>query len=320
MRLLERKLPVDRESGDVRAVARSALFKKLFDIPVLLLVLATLFWSGNFVLGRAVRLDVPPVGLAFWRWFGGSILLIGFAWPYLKRDWRVIERHWKIITLLSILGVTTFNTLIYTGLQFTTALNALLMQSSMPVIIVLMSFLFFRERVTGLQAAGIALSLIGALAIVAQGNVAVLLGLSLNFGNVLVVVAVFCYAAYSALLRRRPRLHPLSFLAITFIVGTAFLSPFYVWENLAGRVMHFDTVTALAVLYVAVFPSILSYLFFNRGVELMGANRAGLFIHLMPIFGSLMAIFFLGEQLRWFHGLGIVLIVSGLYLATRLRR
>lgn len=307
------------ESTDIPVTAPASLIERFFARPVLLLVLATLFWSGNFVLGRAVRLDVPPVGLAFWRWFGGSILLFGFAWPYLKRDWEVILRHWKIITLLAILGVTAFNTLIYTGLQFTTALNALLMQSSMPVIIVLMSFLFFRERVTALQAVGIGLSLIGALAIVAQGNPAVLLGLTLNVGDVLVVIAVFCYAAYSALLRRRPGLHPLSFLAITFIVGTAFLAPFYVWENLAGRVMQIDTVTMLAVLYVAIFPSILSYLFFNRGVELIGANRAGLFIHLMPIFGSLMAMFFLGEQLRWFHGLGIILIVSGIYLATRLK-
>ena len=308
------------ETGNVRPVVPPSFFEKFFNMPVLLLVLATLFWSGNFVLGRAVRLDVPPVGLAFWRWFGGSLLVSGFAWPYLKRDWGVIVRHWKIITLLSILGVTTFNTLIYTGLQFTTALNALLMQSSMPVVIVLMTFLFFQERVTVKQAIGITLSLFGALAIVAQGNPAVLLGLSLNFGDVLVVVAVFCYAAYSALLRRRPALHPLSFLAITFIVGTTFLAPFYIWENVAGRVMHFDTVTALAVLYVSIFPSILSYLFFNRGVELLGANQAGLFIHLMPIFGSLMAMLFLGERLQWFHGLGIVLIVSGITLATRLRR
>lgn len=311
---------MDSESSKVRSVETPALLAGLFDMPLLLLVLATLFWSGNFVLGRAVRLDVPPVGLAFWRWFGGTTLLVGFAWPYLKRDWGVITRHWKIITLLSILAVTTFNTLIYIGLQFTTALNALLMQSSMPVIIVLMSFLFFRERVTGVQAIGISLSLIGALAIVAQGNLAVLLNLTFNFGDVLVMIAVFCYAAYSALLRKRPALHPLSFLAITFIIGTAFLVPFYLWEHGSGRVMQFDMVTIISVLYVATFPSILSYLFFNRGVELIGANRAGLFIHLMPIFGSLMAIVFLGERLRWFHGVGIVLIVLGIYLATRLRR
>ncbi|MCB0169039.1 MAG: DMT family transporter [Anaerolineae bacterium] len=311
---------MDTKASEIRPLDAPSSFGKLFDTPVLLLVLATLFWSGNFVLGRAVRLDVPPVGLAFWRWFGGSLLLIGFAWPYLKRDRAIMVRHWKIITVLAILGVTTFNTLVYTGLQYTTALNALLMQSSMPVVIVLMSFLFFRERVTGVQAVGISLSLIGALAIVAQGSLAVLLGLSLNWGDVLIMVAVFSYAAYSSLLRRRPGLHPLSFLAVTFIVGTLFLTPFYLWETLSGRVMHFDTVTTLSVLYVAIFPSILSYLFFNRGVELIGANQAGLFIHLMPIFGSLMAMVFLGERLHWFHGLGIVLIVSGIYLATRLKR
>lgn len=136
---------MDTKASEIRPLDAPSSFGKLFDTPVLLLVLATLFWSGNFVLGRAVRLDVPPVGLAFWRWFGGSLLLIGFAWPYLKRDRAIMVRHWKIITVLAILGVTTFNTLVYTGLQYTTALNALLMQSSMPVVIVLMSFLFFEN-------------------------------------------------------------------------------------------------------------------------------------------------------------------------------
>ncbi|HMQ51595.1 MAG TPA: DMT family transporter [Anaerolineae bacterium] len=289
----------------------------IYNWPYLLLVLATLFWSGNFVLARAVRLDVPPVGLAFWRWLGSSLLVMGFAWPHLRRDWPIIIGHWRIILLLSVLGITLFNTLVYTGLQFTTAINAVLMQSTMPVIIVVMSYLFFGERVTPVQTIGVALSLAGALAIVAQGNVQTLLGLSLNAGDALVFIAVVGYAAYSALLRQRPAIHPLSFVAVTFIWGVGVLSPFYLWEHLSGRVMVFDTVTLLSVAYVAIFPSILAYLCFNRGVELVGANRAGLFIHLMPVFGSLMAIVFLGESLHWYHGVGIVLILSGIILATR---
>lgn len=289
----------------------------IYNWPYLLLVLATLFWSGNFVLARAVRLDVPPVGLAFWRWLGSSLLVVGFAWPHLRRDWPTILGHWRIILLLSVLGITLFNTLVYTGLQFTTAINAVLMQSTMPVIIVVMSYLFFGERVTPVQTIGVALSLAGALAIVAQGNVQTLLGLSLNAGDALVFIAVVGYAAYSALLRQRPVIHPLSFVAVTFIWGVGVLSPFYLWEHFSGRIMVFDTVTLLSVAYVAIFPSILAYLCFNRGVELVGANRAGLFIHLMPVFGSLMAIVFLGESLRWYHGVGIVLILSGIILATR---
>ncbi|NJN99101.1 MAG: DMT family transporter [Anaerolineales bacterium] len=291
--------------------------QRLFDQPYLLLVLATLFWSGNFVLGRAVRAEVPPVGLAFWRWTTGSILIIGFAWPHLKRDWPVILRHWKLVLLLAILGVTMFNTLVYTGLQFTTAINALLMQSTMPVLIVLMSYLLFRETVTPLQIVGILLSLAGVLAIVGQGDLTVLLGLSLNLGDLLIFIAVAGYAAYSTLLRRRPPLHPLSLIAATFIAGAVVLLPFYLWEHASGRTVSFDGVTLLTIAYVAIFPSILAYLCFNRGVELAGANRAGLFIHLMPVFGSIMAILFLGERFQWYHGFGILLILLGIVLATR---
>lgn len=293
------------------------LGQSLFDQPYLLLVLATLFWSGNFVLGRAVRAEVPPIGLAFWRWAAGSILIIGFAWPHLKRDWPLILRHWKLVLLLALLGVTMFNTLVYTGLQFTTAINALLMQSTMPVLIVLMSYLLFRETVTPLQIIGILLSLVGVLAIVGQGDVGVLLGLSLNIGDLLVFIAVAGYAAYSALLRRRPPLHPLSLIAATFIAGSVALLPFYLWEHASGRTVSLDGVTLLTIAYVAIFPSILAYLCFNRGVELAGANRAGLFIHLMPVFGSIMAILFLGERFQWFHGFGILLILLGIVLATR---
>ncbi len=310
----------DKASHHSEPIRPATLPERLFQAPYLLLILATLFWSGNFVLGRAVRLDVPPVGLAFWRWFGGSLLVVGFAWPYLKRDWATLRRHWRIVLALAVLGVTIFNTLIYTGLQFTTAINALLMQSTMPVIIVVMTYLFFHEAVTPLQTVGILLSLTGALTIISRGNPQILLSLSLNVGDVVIFVAVICYAAYSTFLRRRPALHPLSFLAATFILGTAVLSPFYLWENLAGRVMAFNTVTILAVLYVAIFPSILAYLCFNRGVELIGANKAGLFFHLMPVFGSILAILFLGESFRWFHALGICLILGGIVLATRIGR
>ncbi len=292
-------------------------FAKLANQPYLLLTLTMLFWSGNFILGRAVNAEVPPVGLAFWRWTGGSLLIIGFAWPHLRRDWPVIRRAWKLITLLAILGITVFNTLVYTGLHATTAINALLLQSTMPVVIVLMSFLLFRERVTLAQVGGIVLSLAGVLTIIAKGSLDLLLSLSLNWGDLLIFIAVVGYAAYSVLLRKRPVMHPLSFLAVTFILGDLILSPFYVWENLAGNVMQFNRVTLLAVAYVSVFPSILAYLCFNRGVELAGANRAGLFFHLMPLFGSVMAILFLGERFRPFHAFGILLILGGILLATR---
>ena len=290
---------------------------KFYDFPYLLLILAVFFWSVNFIVGRAVRLDVPPVGLAFWRWSGASLLILLPALRHLKHDWRPALQSLPIVLLLSATGVAVFNTLVYIGLQHTIVINAVLMSSMMPVLIVGMSFLLFREKIYRLQALGIVLSLAGALSIILKGDPALLGSLSINQGDLLIFIAVICYAGYSVMLRRRPAIHPLSLVAITFVIGSAMLLPFYLWESVAVRPMRWDATTVGAVCYVAIFPSIVSYLCFNRGVELVGANRAGLFLHLMPVFGSLMAIAFLGESLRWYHGTGIALIALGIVLATR---
>jgi len=292
-------------------------FLKIFDSPYLLLTLAVFFWAGNFIVGRAVRADIPPIGLAFWRWFVASVLVTVMARKCLPGDLREIRRHWCIVLLLAIVGISSFNTLVYIGLQYTIAVNALLMQSLMPVLIVGLSFVFYREKIHSLQAIGVVVSLAGALTIIGRGNLDVLLSLSVNRGDILVFIAVVGYAGYSIGLRKRPAVHPLSFVAVTFIVGDLLLLPLYVWESMAGRTVQLDSATFMAIAYVSIFPSIVSYLCYNRGVELVGANRAGMFIHLIPVFGSVMAIVFLGESLQWFHLAGIVLIASGIYMATR---
>ena len=293
---------------------------RLYDLPYLLLPLAVFFWAGNFIVGRAVRADIPPVALAFWRWAGASMLLTGIALPYLKRDWETVKRSLPVLTLLSAIGVASFNTLLYTGLQWTTAINAFLLQSLMPVLIVALSFLFFREKITPRQAAGIAISLSGAVTIVAQGDVAVLAAVAINRGDILVFLAVVSYAGYSAALPLRPPVHPLTLLATTFVLGTSMLLPIYIGELYTAPPMELSGRSVLAILYVAVFPSIASYFCYNRGVEMVGANRAGLFIHLMPVFGSIMAILFLGERLQWFHLAGIALIASGIVLTSHEKR
>ncbi len=293
---------------------------RLNHSPYLLLTLAVLFWSGNFILGRAVRADVPPIGLAFWRWTVATLLLLGPALPRLRRDWRAIQRNRPIILLLAALGVAIFNTLVYAGLQHTIALNAFLMQTMMPVMIVAMSLILFRDRVVVLQGAGIVFALSGAVVIIIKGDFQTLRALSFNPGDLLIFVAVVAYAGYSVMLRKRPPMHPLSFVWITFALGACMLLPFYLWETLARRAVRWDGLTGAAVLYVAIFPSIISFLCFNRGVELIGANRAGLFLYLMPLFGGVMALFFLGEQLQWFHGAGMALIVTGIFLAVRGRK
>jgi len=290
---------------------------KIQDRPYLLLTLAVLFWAGNFILGRAFHQDIPPVSLAFWRWLGASVLVTGPALPYLRRDRQALARSWIAVLLLAVLGIASFNTLAYSGLQYTQAINAFLIQSLMPVMIVVLSFLIFRERVTLLQCVGIVVSLSGAVMIIARGDAEILVSLSINRGDFLVMAAIACYAGYSVLLRKRPPVHPLAFICTIFWVGTLVLLPLYLWEVLTVAVMQVKLSSLLVIAYVIVFPSIVSYLCFNRGVELVGANRAGLFIHLMPVFGSLMAVLFLDETFKWYHGVGVILIGTGIYLATR---
>jgi len=294
--------------------------RKLKDHPYLLLNLAVLFWAGNFILGRAFHSDIPPVALAFWRWIGAALVITGPALKFLRQDLPVLLKHWQVIFLLSALGIAAFNILVYSGLQYTQAINAFLIQSLLPVLIVAFSFLFFSEKICRAQAAGILISLCGAVMIITHGDFETVTTLRFNKGELMIMTAVLCYAGYSVTLSKRPPVHPLSLIAATFWIGSVIILPFFVWETLYVRTLQPDTSTVLVVCYVAIFPSILSYLCFNRGVELIGPNRAGTFIHLMPVYGSLMSIAILGEKFFWYHAIGIGLIVSGLYLASRKKR
>jgi len=292
-------------------------FWRIVESPYVLLVFASLFWSGNFIIGRAVHEVVPPVGLAFWRWALASLIILAAAAPHLVRDWPALRASWRSIVLLSVLGVTAYNTLVYVGLQSTSAINSLLMQSTMPVVIILMTFLLFGERFTLRQAVGVLVSLGGAVTIVTKGYWVALMGLSFNVGDIWVMGAVASYAAYTALLRQRPAVHPLSLLAATFSTGTLFLAPFYGWETMVVKAVPADLTTVGAVAYLALFPSVLAFFCFNRGVQAVGANRAAVFIHLIPVFGIIMAVVFLGEELSLAHLAGMGLIFAGVAIVAR---
>jgi drug/metabolite transporter (DMT)-like permease len=291
--------------------------KRFWNSGWLLLSLAMAFWAGNSVVGRAVNADIPPIGLAFWRWVVASVLIAPVAWPHVKRDWETLKQHRVLLAVLALTGLAGFNALLYTALHTTTAVNSVLLQSATPPMIFLASFLLDRERPTWMQVGGLALALAGVAEIVSLGRPERLLSLRLQVGDALMLLAVAGYAIYSTLLKRRPQVHPLSFLAATCFLSILVLSPAYVAEHLAGYEMHPDRQTLLALAYVAVFPSILAYLFFNRGVEIMGANRAGQFMNLMPAFGALLAVAFLGEHLLVYHLIGLLLIAGGIVVSSR---
>jgi drug/metabolite transporter (DMT)-like permease len=286
--------------------------------PYLLLVLTTFFWAGNFVLGRAVHELIPPIALSFWRWSAALMLVLPFAWPQLRRDWSGLRRHWVILSVLGVLGVTNFNTFVYLGLQTTTATSAVLLVSTTPVLIVALSFAMLGVRVTVAQMTGILTSLAGVLVIVAQGDPATLLELEPNRGDLWVLAAVVSWALYSVCLRWRPQgLHPLSFLVATFVLGLLPLLPLYLWELRVRGGFAIELPNLAAIGYVALFPSVLAYIFWNRAVASLGANRSGQFLHLMPAFGVALSVLLLGERPQGFHLLGIVLIGGGIALTTR---
>jgi len=289
----------------------------LFDQPYLLLALTSLFWAGNTILGRFIAGHVPPITLAFIRWSGACLILLPFAAPHLRRDWPAIRRHVGTMALLAFTGFSVYNTLAYYGLQYTTAINGLLLQSVAPLFVAMWTFALFGDRLTFRQAGGICVSLAGVVVIVCHGSLAVLLAIAFNRGDVAFLVALVVYGFYAAFLRRRPDMHPFSFLAAGMGGGAVLMIPAVIWEIAAGRTMVFDAESIASFVFICIFPSLLGYLFLNRGIELIGANRAAPFIHLVPVFGSAMAVALLGERFELFHAVGYALVFAGITVAAR---
>lgn len=289
--------------------------------PYILLILTTLFWAGNFVLGRAVNTVIPPITLSFWRWAIALLILLPFSLRHLISQRTLILKNRNNLIIFGILGIASFNTFVYIGLHSTTATNALLLNSIIPVLIVIISRIFAAVPVSRAQAAGILTSLVGVVIIICRADIGRLLALRINGGDLWVLLAVVCWAIHTFRLRLRPaELHPLSFLSAIIAIGLVFIFPLYLWEISRGGRVTLDLVTCGSMLYVGIFPSVLAYLFWNQAVVELGPNRVGLFIHLMPAFGTILSIVFLGESLQRFHVVGICLISLGIYLTTARRR
>jgi drug/metabolite transporter (DMT)-like permease len=285
--------------------------------PYLLLCITALCWAGNAIVGRLAAGHIPPVTLSFLRWAIAFFLILPFAWTHLLRDWPAIRSKLGLMILVSITGIGVFNTLQYWSLEYTTALNTLLLQSAGPLIVAMWSLILLGVRLTLAQAIGVLVSLSGVLVILMQGDVTALKNIQFNKGDLIFLVALTIFGLYSVLTLKRPAIHGLSFAAFTFGTSTICLIPLLVWELLSRPVMALNAPNLLTLFYVAVFPSIVAYLCFNRGVQLIGANRAAPFFHVVPVFGSVMAIIFLGEHPQLFHLVGFALVLTGVYIASR---
>lgn len=288
-----------------------------FQHPYLLLTLTTLFWSGNMVLGRAIRDDVPPLSLAFWRWAIALALVLPLALPHLRTQWPLLKRGWKEIVVLGLLGVGGYNTLAYIALQYTTATNATLLNSFIPVATIALSWAFLKKHLHGIEWIGVLLSLCGVVVIVSRADLGVLAALSLNIGDVWMLAAVLTWAIYTIGLQWRPQgVDPMLMLAAFTVVGLLVLAPAYAWEVLQGRTIHVSAGSLAGIAYTGIFPGFLGYVFYNRAVGEVGASKASLFIHLMPVFGTLLSALLLNEVPQGYHYAGIALIFAGIYLTT----
>ena len=281
---------------------------------LMLLGLVMVLWAGNSIVARAVRFDVPPFTLAILRWSGATLAVAPFAVGPLMRDWPAIRRGWKPLLFLGLTGIGAFNGLLYSGLQYTTATNALLLQAAIPAAMVLCDRLFFGVRSTGWQIVGVSASMIGVAAIVFEGDPAAALRLHFGFGDALILVSVVVWALYTVFLRVRPAISPTSFIAVTFSIGVLTMAPFAAGEMLAGERIAWSGPVVAAILYVALLPSLLSYFIYNYATAIVGPANAGQAITLMPLFGAVIAAALLGEGLHPFHFLGMAFILAGIAL------
>ena len=289
--------------------------------PYLLLTLTPFFWSCNWIIGRGLASDIPPMAMTFLRWFFAVLILFPFALPELRRDWPIVRRHARTLLFLGVIGVGSHNALAYAGLNYTTATNGVILNSFIPVMIIALSRVFFRERLTRLQLIGVVVSLAGVLAILSQGSLATLAAFRLNIGDLLVILSMAIWAVYTICLRWRPAgLGMLTFLFIIACIGDLAVLPLFVVEAVFVRQMEVTATNIAALVSVALFSSVLAYIFWNQGVEAVGANVAGLFVHLMPVFGVVLAWTFLGERLAAYHVAGIALILAGIYVTSRFGR
>lgn len=293
------------------------LFAPVWSRPYVLAILTMIMWGGNLVTMRASAGHIPPFSLSFWRWLLSFFVMLSFAWPYLRRDWPVMRKHKGLLIALGLTGITMPNMLTIVALQSTIAINALLLQAISPIFVALWAAVLLRHWLTLPQAVGLTVSIAGVVTIVAQGDMEILRALAFQPADMLIVLGLLIFGLYSPLTARMPPVHPFSLLIVMHGVATLAISSAYGWELARGKFVPLDLKSFGVLFYLILFGSVISMFTFNRAVELIGPNRAAQFINLVPVFGSIMAIWFLGETLRPYHIAGYLLVMAGVFIGTR---
>jgi drug/metabolite transporter (DMT)-like permease len=285
----------------------------------ILLLITAFAWGGNAVAGKLAVGHISPLLLTLLRWVVALSVITLISFPQLVKDFRATIKHLPFLILMGFMGFTTFNALFYTALHYTSAINCVIEQAGMPMLIFLGNFFFFRMRASWGQVAGFVLTLFGVALTASNGDLSTLLSLNLNFGDALMLLAVVVYAGYTIALRYKPDLHwktTMAAMSVGALIAAAPLAGFEIWN---GSAMYPDLFGWGVVIYIGLFPSLVAQICFIMGVEAIGANRAGLFINMVPIFGTMLSVLIIGETLHLYHVIALVLVLGGIVIAERSR-
>ena len=289
------------------------------NLAYLFLLLATLFWSGNFIVGKAASLyEIPPFSLNFYRWFFAWLILAPFTLEEILKKKEYIIQNFKLFAVLGITSITIFNSIVYYSLNFTQVISGVLMISTIPVMIIFISSILKIERTNIFQIFGVILSLTGVLVIITKANIELIMSLNFNKGDLTMVIAMLSWATYSALLKKKQHeLSQISLLEVIITFGLIFLIPIYLIEMNLGYNIELGKPFILTLIYVVLFPGLASFICWIKGISLIGANRSGVFLHLMPIFSAIMAMIIFKEKFMFYHFLGAIFILCGLILSNK---
>jgi len=279
------------------------------------LVIATLAWGGNAVAGKLAVGHVSPMMLTFCRWFVAVAIIFAISMPQIRKDWPVVKKNLPILTFLGIMGYVFFNAAIYTAVNYTTAINVTVEQVLIPMLIFVMNFALFRMKVSWAQVLGFTLTFVGGLITAVHGDLNTLMMLTVNIGDAIMMIAIVSYAVYTVALRWRPPINWRTLMAVPALVAMIFSAPLVLWEYSADRLVWPDATGWMVVLYTAVFASLVAQVLYIVGVEKIGPNRAGLFINLIPVFGTLLSVTLVGEALQSFHIVALALALGGIAIA-----
>jgi drug/metabolite transporter (DMT)-like permease len=285
--------------------------------PYLLLILATLIWGGNFVIGRAMVSDLPPFTFSLMRWILAMAIFLPFSLKSIKAHQAVLKKNWKSICLMAATGIAGFNSITYVALQYTTSINAALVNSSAPIIITILSFVILNERIRATQVLGISLSLVGLVVIISHGSLEKIVNLSVNIGDLLMLLAITSWSLYSVIVKKKANeLPPNPTFALSIVIGVLLVIPFSLYEIQSGREIQWSWAAAATILYVGILASLVAFMSWNTAVTIIGPSNASVFLNLIPVFASLFAVLFIDEQIFISQVIGGLLVIGGVYTTT----